>query len=121
MENHLHWIAVGSQLPKRVGEFKSFTANTIIKKMQAKRYETLLQELRFYKLRHKVDQTHQLWQEGSHPKVIESDEVMWQKIEYIHNNPLRRGDVDDPTHWRYSSARSYAGQPGLIDVCLDWR
>jgi REP element-mobilizing transposase RayT len=27
MENHLHWIAVGPQLPKRVGEFKSFTAN----------------------------------------------------------------------------------------------
>ncbi len=121
MENHLHWIAVGPQLPKRVGEFKSFTATTIIKKMQAKRYETLLQELRFYKLRHKVDQTHQLWLEGSHPLVIESDDVMWQKIEYIHNNPLRRGYVDDPTHWRYSSAKSYAGQPGLIDVCVDWR
>ncbi len=121
MENHLHWIAVGPQLSKRVGEFKSFTATTIIKQMQEKRYKTMLQELQFYKLRHKVDQTHQLWQEGSHPQVIESDDVMWQKIEYIHNNPLRRGYVDDPTHWRYSSARSYAGQPGLIDVCVDWR
>lgn len=62
-----------------------------------------------------------MWQEGSHPQAIESDDVMWQKIEYIHNNPLRRGYVDDPTHWRYSSARSYAGQAGLIDVCVDWR
>ena len=120
MENHLHWIAVGPQLGKRVGEFKSFTATTIIKQMQERRYKTLLQELQYFKLRHKVDQTHQLWQEGSHPQIIESDEVMWQKIEYIHNNPLRRGYVDDPVYWRYSSARSYAGRPGLIDVCVDW-
>jgi len=121
LENHVRWISVGPQLPKRVGEFKSFTATTIVKGMQEKRYHTLLQELQFYKLRHKADQTHQLWQEGSHPQVIESDDVMWQKIEYIHHNPLRRRYVDDPTHWRYSSARSYAGHAGLIDVCVDWR
>jgi REP element-mobilizing transposase RayT len=30
MENHLHWIALGPQLGKRVGEFKSFTAASII-------------------------------------------------------------------------------------------
>ncbi len=121
LENHLHWIGVGPLLPKRVGEFKSFTATSIIKRMQEEGHETLLQELRFYKLRHKVDQTYQLWQEGSHPQIIESDDVMWQKVEYIHNNPVRRGYVDDPTHWRYSSAKSYAGQKGLIDVCVDWR
>jgi len=34
--------------------------------------------------------------------------------------PLRRGYVDDPLHWRYSSARSYANGVGLIDVCVDW-
>ena len=108
-------------LAKRVGEFKSFTATTIIKRMWEKRCATLLQELRYCKLRHKVDRTHQLWREGSHPQVIGSEDVMWQKIEYIHHNPLRRGYVDDPTHWRYSSARSYPGQPGLIDVCVAWR
>ena len=120
LENHLHWIAVGPQLSKRVAEFKSFTATSILKKMNTAGMKTLLQELEYYKLRHKVDQDHQFWQEGSHPKAIESDDVMWQKIEYIHNNPLRRGYVDDPDHWRYSSARSYAGKPGLIDVCVDW-
>ncbi len=120
MENHLHWIASGPELSRRVGEFKSFTALSIIKSMKASGKKTLLQELEYYKLKHKVDQIHQLWQEGSHPQCIESVEVMWQKIEYIHNNPLRRGYVDDPLHWRYSSARSYAGQKGLIDVATDW-
>ncbi len=121
LENHLHWIATGPDLSKRVGEFKSFTAKQIIHKMEANGAKTLLQELEYYKLRHKVDQTHQVWQEGSHPKVIETDDVMWQKIEYCHNNPLRRGYVDQPEHWRYSSARNYLGQPGLIEVCTDWR
>jgi REP element-mobilizing transposase RayT len=121
MENHIHWIASGPDLGKRVGEFKSYTATRILRHMESSGYTTLLQEFSYFKLKHKRDQQHQLWQEGSHPQVIESDEVAWQKIEYIHNNPLRRGYVDDPQHWRYSSARSYAGHGGLLDVRLDWR
>ncbi len=62
--------------------------------------KTLLQELCYFKLRHKSGQQHQLWQEGSHPQIIESDEMMWQKIEYVHNNPLRRGYVDACEDWR---------------------
>lgn len=121
MENHLHWIAAGPDLSKRVGESKSFTATSIIKRLQRMGAQTLLQELSYFKLRHKTDQVHQVWQESSHPQVIETEAVMWQKLEYIHNNPLRRGYVDKPEHWRYSSARDYAGQKGLLDVCVDWR
>jgi hypothetical protein len=51
---------------------------------------------------------------------METEEMMWQKIEYIHNNSLRRGYVDDPVHWRYSSARAYAGLPGLLEVLVVW-
>jgi len=121
MENHIHWIAVGPQISKRVGEFKSFTATTILRQLENKGYSTLLQELQFFKAGDKVDQEHQLWQDGSHPKQIESDTMMWQKIEYIHNNPLRRGYVDDPIHWRYSSARIYAGQTGVMPICTAWQ
>jgi hypothetical protein len=46
---------------------------------------------------------------------------MWQKIEYIQMNPVKRGYVDDPLHWRWSSARNYARQAGLIEVVTDWR
>jgi putative transposase len=71
---------------------------------------------------HRVSsQEYHLWQVGDHPQQIQSDEMMLQKLEYIHNNPVRRGYVDEPTHWRYSSARNYAGLPGLIDVVTDWR
>jgi putative transposase len=121
MENHLHWIAAGESLSEQVGRFKSFTARRIIDEMQRRGFATLLEEFRFYKLRHKIDQEHQMWQEGSHPQQIQNDEMMLQKLEYSHNNPLRRGYVDEPVHWRYSSARNYAGLAGLIDVITDWR
>lgn len=47
--------------------------------------------------------------------------MMEQKIEYIHFSPVKRGYVDDPLHWRYSSARNYAGQTSLIDVVTQWK
>jgi hypothetical protein len=73
-----------------------------------------------FKLPHKTDREHQLWQEGSHPQMIADERMMWQKLEYIHNNPVRRGYVDDPIHWRYSSAKNYSKLPALVPVIVDW-
>jgi hypothetical protein len=68
----------------------------------------------------RTDRDHQLWQERRHPRVITDEAMMWQKLEYIHNNPVRRGYVDDRVHWRYSSARNYATLPALVPVIVDW-
>ena len=38
--------------------------------------------------------------------------MMWQKLEYIHNNPVVRGFVDDPTHWRYPVRGIMPGRKG---------
>ena len=121
MENHLHLIASSDNLAKTIKEFKSYTARRIIDHLEATNAATLLDELRFFKARHKTESEYQLWQEGSHPQEIHNDEMMIQKIEYTHANPLRRGYIDDATHWRYSSARNYADKPGLIDVTTQWR
>lgn len=121
LENHLHWIASGHDLPDQVSRFKSYTARRILDGLEQGGFATLLEELRFFRLRHKSDQTYQLWQEGSHPQQIQNDEMMTQKLEYMHLNPVRRGYVDDPVHWRYSSARNYAERVGLIEVITDWR
>ena len=61
-----------------------------------------------------------MWQEGSHPEQIKDEEMMGQKLEYVHMNPVKRGYVDEPTHWRYSSARNYAGLAGLFPVMTEW-
>jgi hypothetical protein len=63
---------------------------------------------------HKSQSGHQLWEEGSHPQRVESEGVMRQKLEYIHHHPVKRGFVDLPEHWRWSSARDDAGLAGWI-------
>ena len=45
---------------------------------------------------------------------------MNERISYIHQNPVKRGYVDDGKHWRYSSARDYEGEIGLIEVEKFW-
>ena len=37
--------------------------------------------------------------------MIADEAMMWQKLEYIHNNPVRRGYVDDPVHWAFTWSR----------------
>jgi hypothetical protein len=48
--------------------------------------------------------------------MVISEAVMREKLDYIHQNPVKRGYVDEPEHWRYSSARDYAGRKGLVEV-----
>ena len=45
---------------------------------------------------------------------------MTTNINYVHNNPIKRGYVDNACHWRYSSARDYEEVDGLIDICWVW-
>ncbi|WFE69488.1 hypothetical protein P8S54_04095 [Thiomicrospira sp. R3] len=65
---------------------------------------------------HKVDREFQFWQEGYHPEWIQNDEMMRQKMGYIHLNPVKRGYVDLAEHWRYSSARDFVGLTGLLEI-----
>jgi hypothetical protein len=50
---------------------------------------------------------------------IFSVDFLQQKVDYIHNNPVRNGLVDLPEHYCYSSARDYyTGQKGLVDIAM---
>ena len=118
MENHLHLIASSENLSKEIGNFKRYTSRKIIDYLKEKNAKHILKQLNFFKLRHRTDRDYQLWQEGSHPEQIQSAEMLAQKIGYLHYNPVKRGYIDEPVHWRYSSARNYAGMEGLLEVTL---
>lgn len=120
MENHVHWIAAAGDLSKEVSNFKSFTARRIIDSLREQSVERILQRLVREKPGRGGDLAYQFWQTGSHPQIISGESMMRQKVEYIHANPVRRGYVDEPTHWRYSSARNYIGQPGILEVTTAW-
>jgi putative transposase len=42
--------------------------------------------------------------------------MMREKLDYIHANPVKRGYVNLPEHWHYSSVANYAELAGLIDI-----
>jgi len=100
--------------------FKSYAAKQIIAYLQQTGSKRILELLALLKQPHKTETTYQIWEEGSHPQIIETETVMRQKLEYIHQNPVKRGYVDLAEHWRYSSARNYAGLEGLIEVVCAW-
>ncbi len=116
MENHLHLIAAAADLSKEIGDFKSYTARKIIDYLIERKAEKILEQLNALKLKHRTDRNYQFWQEGSHPEQIQDADMMVQKINYLHYNPVKKGYVDEPIHWRYSSARNYADLPGLLEV-----
>ncbi len=95
-------------------------ANRLISFLEKSRSNILLDQLPFYKKAHKTDRKYQFRQEVIHPVLIQNDEIMGQRVDYIHYNPVKRGYVDKPEHWRYSSARNYAGQKGMLEIERLW-
>lgn len=116
MENHLHAIIQGDRLSCKIGSFKSYTARKIIDLFREQNRTWWLRKMCISRKKNNVRQTYQFWDEGYYPKQIVSDSMLMQKIEYIHNNPVKRGYVEEPEHWMYSSARNYAGLGALIPV-----
>ncbi|HEY0771809.1 MAG TPA: hypothetical protein VGD31_15900 [Sphingobacteriaceae bacterium] len=58
----------------------------------------------------------QFWQQNNKPIELWSAEVIDQKVEYIHNNPVVSGFVTEAYHWRYSSAVDYSGGKGVLEI-----
>lgn len=120
LENHMHMIARSDDLIRDITRFKSFTAKELLYFLVQRNAKILLDQFEANKKAHKTYRTYQFWQEGCHPEEILGEEMMLQKIRYIHENPVKRGYVDMPEHWRYSSARSYSGENWLIEIDRSW-
>ena len=120
LENHLHMVVQSDDIGKTMESFKKYTAKALLHLLQKENVKTILDQLKFYKKAHRTDKVHQVWEEGYQPKLIQTDAIMISKINYIHQNPVKRGYVDEAVHWRYSSARDYEGREGLITVERFW-
>ena len=119
LDNHIHIIASSEDLSAIIRRHKSFTARAVIDNLVKCNRFYLLKQLEYGKKKSKEDQKYQVWQEGFHPKLIQSNEMMMQKIEYIHYNPVARGYVEKPEYWIYSSAKSYlTPEKSILDVEL---
>lgn len=60
-----------------------------------------------------------IWQQENHPIELISNKFIDQKFQYIHENPVKAGLVDEPWEYRFSSARDYMhNQKRLLEVEL---
>ncbi len=62
-----------------------------------------------------------IWKYRFDSLVINNEYILRQKIDYVHNNPVRRGLVENACDWPYSSASNYdKTKNGIIFVETDW-
>jgi putative transposase len=126
MSNHIHMVigksVKGPELPEIVRDFKKFTSVQICRAIEENDRETR-REWMLNIFRNAADQSekhsmYKFWQNQYHPIQLFSNGVIDQKIQYIHNNPVRAGIVENPQDYLYSSARNYVRLKGLLEVEL---
>ena len=61
------------------------------------------------------------WQARFYDFNVWTRKKRFEKLRYMHRNPMKRGWVDAPEHWRWSSYRFYLlGEEGLVKVNEGW-
>lgn len=110
MSNHLHLVCrrLDKDLKELLGRFKSKSAKEIIKAIETNpresRKDWLLYLFSYFAKASKQYSENHFWQYTVHPIFLYSNEVIAQKINYIHQNPVRAGLVNEPENYIYSSA-----------------
>jgi REP-associated tyrosine transposase len=100
MINHVHLMIKSDDVIDFVKGFKSFTAREVFKNI--KNTEPNVLKIFYDKKKEKYE----LWSKTNMPKGIETEKYFHQKIEYIHNNPVKRVYVSKAEDWYWSSANN---------------
>ena len=117
-EKETHMFAL--RLNQEKTYFKGFTSKkmlqTIEENNQESRREWMLWMMERAGSKNSNVKNRQFWQQHNKPIELWSNEVIDLKVDYIHNNPVVSGFVCEPAHWKYSSARNYAGEKGILEI-----
>jgi REP element-mobilizing transposase RayT len=110
MPTHAHYI-VSIDPPEKLSDvmrdFNRFTSQRITELLEEIRRNELLEIFQQAAKDEGRGNRYKVWQDGFHPVAIDTEDFFQQKLEYLHENPVRKGFVERPEYWRYSSARNY--------------
>lgn len=110
MPDHLHMIVRPEEilLTDILRDFKTFTSKKLFKMVldnsQDSRRIWILKAFRDAGLNNPLNKNHQIWQNGNYPIALFSNKVIQQKVDYIHQNPVKAGLVESAEKYYYSSA-----------------
>ena len=123
MNDHLHMIISAEydfSLSNLIRDFKKFASKRIVSEIEGSNKESrkkwILWLIRSNGKFNPNNSRNQFWQQESHPIELSTSEMIHQKVEYIHQNPVKAGIVWLAEHYIYSSAVDYAGGKGLIEL-----
>ncbi|MCG8309575.1 MAG: transposase [Cytophagales bacterium] len=123
MTNHIHLIlgtAGKDKLEDIIRDFKSYTSRHIRKYVEnnphESRKEWILKIMKTEGSMKSNTRDFQFWEHHNHPIELSSNEMIRQRLEYVHNNPVKAGFVNEPSCWAGSSARNYQGVKGEIEI-----
>jgi len=123
MTNHVHLI-IGTdgtkQLERIVGSLKRHTSQVLREAINENPAESRKRWMKWIFEREGLYNPNntdwQLWQQHSHPIDLSDPFMSKQRLDYLHNNPVKAGFVTEPQYWQWSSAFDYCGGKGPIDV-----
>ncbi len=102
-----------------MGDFKRFTSKRIVQAIQENeresRREFLLQRFAHEAVNSSNVKRYQFWRHDNKPIELWSNKVIFEKINYIHQNPVEERLVYKAEQWVYSSAIDYAGEKGMLE------
>jgi REP element-mobilizing transposase RayT len=122
LPSHIHLIFrdKNSDPGKLLKELKTHTSKKlqelIIDNPQESRKEWILWFMKRAGEKNSNVKSRQFWQQNNMPIELSNNEVIEQKLDYIHNNPVDAGFVTEPHHWKYSSAINYCGETGVVEI-----
>ncbi|HLG39063.1 MAG TPA: transposase [Chitinophagaceae bacterium] len=124
MSNHLHLIvsAKNHDLSDVLRDFKKYTSKQIVSAIEGNQHESrrewMLEIFRKEGAKNSRNKNYQFWRQNNQPQELYSTQFVFQKINYIHNNPVEAGIVERPEHYLYSSAKDYfhTMKCGLLDL-----
>jgi len=120
MPNHLHLVVNtngNSELKDVIRDFKKFSAKKVINQIKNEpesRREWMLQQFEKAGRESSKHKSYKFWQAGNHAIELYNERFTWGKINYIHNNPVKAGFVNQAHEWKYSSASNYCNQESLL-------
>lgn len=122
MTNHLHLMCSAPKLTDVIRDLKKYTSRFLVEAIKSNPKESrrnwLLWMFKSAAEKSVSHSKHQFWQLSGHQVELSNSELLEQRLEYLHQNPVKAGFVEEPEQWYYSSARDYAGQQGRLKVVL---
>ena len=123
MSNHIHLIISTREQKKLahiVRDFKRYTAKVLYETLKQDSEESrrnwLLWIVESQGQRSSSNEKMKIWRHENHPIPLDDDFVLEQRIQYIHENPIRAGICHEPQHYIYSSAGQYEGEAGPVPI-----